>query len=98
MQERKVDLSKLQQDSRVREGKGYLARDDALYPKRFKNFARFHHQFKQLEYSLKPEAQSLSLLFEDTGIQFLALNSSWMIDEYHPGRSGINENALAKAL
>jgi predicted MPP superfamily phosphohydrolase len=98
MQERKVDLSKLEPDSLVREGKGYLVRKDKLYPKRFKNFARFHHQFKQLEYSLKPETQSLSVLFEDHGIQFLALNSAWMIDEYHPDRSGVNEKALAKGL
>src|SRR5215470_15501156 len=98
MQERKVDLSKLQQDSYVRQGKGYLVRDHELYPKRFKNFARFHHQFKQLEYPLKPEAQSLSVLFEETGIQFLTLNSAWMIDEFHPERSGVNEKALAKGL
>jgi hypothetical protein len=38
------------------------------------------------------------VLFEEIGIQFLALNSAWMIDEYHPGRSGVNEKALAKAL
>ncbi len=98
MQERKVDLSKLPADNYIKEGKGYLVRNDELYPKRFKNFARFHHQFKQLEYSLKAEEQSLSVLFEETGIQFLALNSAWMIDEYHKGRSGINEKAMAKAL
>src|SRR6266508_1736472 len=44
MQERKVDLSKLPPDSCVKQGKGYLVRDDSLYPTRFKNFARFHHQ------------------------------------------------------
>jgi WD40 repeat protein/GTPase SAR1 family protein/predicted MPP superfamily phosphohydrolase len=98
MQERKVDLSKRPPDSYVREGKGYLVRDDALYPTRFKNFARFHHQFKQMEYSLRPEAQSLSVLFEETGIQFLALNSAWMVDEYNPDRSSVNEKALAKGL
>jgi len=98
MQERKVDLSKLPPDSCVKQGKGYLVRDDALYSTRFKNVARFHHQFKQLEYSLKPESQSLSVLFEETGIQFLALNSAWMIDEYHPDRSSVNEKALAKSL
>jgi GTPase SAR1 family protein/predicted MPP superfamily phosphohydrolase len=96
--ERKVDLSRLPAGSYVRQGKGYLVRDDELYPKRFRNFARFHHQFKQLEYSLKAEDQSLSTLFEETGIQFLTLNSAWMIDEYHPDRSGVNEKALAKAL
>jgi GTPase SAR1 family protein/predicted MPP superfamily phosphohydrolase len=96
--ERKVDLSNLPQGSYVRQGKGYLVRNPDLYPTRFKNFARFHHQFKQLEYSMKPEAQTLSVLFEETGIQFLTLNSAWMIDEYHPDRSGVNEKALAKAL
>jgi GTPase SAR1 family protein/predicted MPP superfamily phosphohydrolase len=98
MQERKVDLSKLSPGSYVQQGKGFLVRDDARYPKRFANFARFHHEFKQLEYSLKPEAQSLSVLFETTGIQFLALNSSWMIDEHHTGRSCVNDLARAKGL
>ncbi|MGH9754012.1 MAG: TIR domain-containing protein, partial [Blastocatellia bacterium] len=97
-QERRVDIGKLAPGSFVKEGKGYLLRDDARYTERFGNFARFHHEFKQLEYSLRPEAQSLSLLFEKTGIQFLALNSAWMIDEFHPERSSINENALAKGL
>jgi hypothetical protein len=98
MQERKVDLNKAPPDSCVRQGEGYLVRDDALYPTRFKNFARFHHQFKQLEFSLRPETQSLSVLFEETGVQFLALNSAWIIDEYHPDRSSVNEKALAKGL
>jgi predicted MPP superfamily phosphohydrolase len=98
LQERKVDLGKLPPESYVREGNGYLVRDDARYPKRFTNFARFHHQFKQMEYSLKPEAQSLSLLFEETGIQFLALNSAWRLDEFHTARSGVNEKALARGL
>jgi small GTP-binding protein len=98
MQERKVDSGKLQPGSFVKEGKGYLVRDDALYPKRFTNFARFHHEFKQLEYPLKPEEQSLSLLFEEPRLQFLALNSAWKIDEFHSGRSAINEKALAKGL
>jgi GTPase SAR1 family protein/predicted MPP superfamily phosphohydrolase len=98
VQGRRVELSKLPSDSYVKEGKGYLVRDDARYPKRFTNFARFHHEFKQLEYALKPEAQVLSQLFHETGLQFLAFNSAWRIDEFHPHRSSINEKALAKGL
>lgn len=97
-QARRVDLGKLEPGNFVKQGEGYLVRDDERYPERFAHFARFHHEFKQLEYSLKPEAQSLSLLFEKTRIQFLALNSAWMIDEYHAERSAINEKALAKGL
>ena len=98
MQERRVDIVNLVTGSFVKQGKGYLIRDDARYPKRFANFARFHHEFKQLEYSLKPELQSLALLFEETRIQFLALNSAWLVDEFHPERSAVNEKALAKGL
>jgi WD40 repeat protein/GTPase SAR1 family protein len=98
MQERKVDPASLRPGSYVRQGNGYLLRDDARYPQRFLNFARFYHQFKQMEYPLRPEAQSQSTLFEDSGIQFLALNSAWMIDEFHAVRSGVNEAALAQGL
>ena len=61
MQERKVDLSKLSPDNCVRQGKGYLVRDDALYPTRFKNFARFRFQrvFQLFELVMEPRDHSL---------------------------------------
>ncbi|HHT9135803.1 MAG TPA: metallophosphoesterase family protein [Candidatus Wunengus sp. YC60] len=95
---RAVDVSKLPADSYVEQEKVYLIRDDTAYPKRFENFTRFYHQFTQQEYPLSPETQGFSLLFEENGIQFLAMNSSWQIDEYYPKRSSINEVCLANVL
>ena len=40
----------------------------------------------------------MSILFEQTGIQFLTLNSSWHIDEWFRDRSGIHQGALVRGL
>ncbi|HEX9000120.1 MAG TPA: hypothetical protein VGB07_09505, partial [Blastocatellia bacterium] len=82
----------------IQQGKGYLLRDDAEYPRRFENFGRFYHQLTQYPYSLKPDGQFRSLLFDELRIQFLELNSAFEIDEYFPERSGIQQSALANAL
>jgi hypothetical protein len=37
------------------------------------------------------------ILFDDTRLQFLALNSAWEINEYHRYRASINQSALALA-
>jgi small GTP-binding protein len=97
-QKRKVDASKLEQGSYVEQGEGYLIRDEDRYPKRFENFGKFYHQLTQLPYPLQGEQQCIPLLFEDTRIQFLAMNSAWEIDEYHQNRSGIHPSALVKGL
>jgi small GTP-binding protein len=98
LQVRKVDVATLAAGSYVKQGNGYLVRDDARYARRFGNFARFYHEFKQLEYPLAPESQCLPVLFEETGIQFMAMNSAWLIDEFHPDRSIISEAGLTKGL
>lgn len=95
---RAVDVSKLPNGSYVQQGDGYLLRDDTVYQKRFENFTRFYHQFTQEEYPMNPDRQGFSLLFKEKGIQFLAMNSSWEIDEYYTSRSSIHEACLANAL
>jgi GTPase SAR1 family protein/predicted phosphodiesterase len=95
---RRVVLSTLKQGSYVAQGEGYLIRDDSAYPKRFENFGRFYHELIQLPYPLQPAAQCVPILFDDTRLQFLALNSAWEIDEYRRERASINQSALAAGL
>ncbi|MEP7339331.1 MAG: TIR domain-containing protein [Acidobacteriota bacterium] len=96
--ERKVAAAKLKEGSFIKQGNLYGLRDESEYPKRFENFARFYHQLTQYPYSLKPESQFRSLLFDELRVQFLELNSAFEIDEYFPERSGIQQSALANAL
>lgn len=42
--------------------------------------------------------QGTSILFPDTGIQFLTLNSCWKIDSLDRKRSGVHEPAVANAI
>ncbi|HEU4410857.1 MAG TPA: metallophosphoesterase [Polyangiaceae bacterium] len=78
---------------------GYYVRDDARYPDRFKNFSRyFYHPVLQQEYPLAAEQQCLPFLAPADGLQFLAMNSAFEIDEHFPARSGIHDGALARGL
>ena len=97
-QRRKVDLKKLKPGSYVEQGDGLLIRDEGKYPARFENFGKFYHELLQQPYPLKTEVQCIPFLFEETRIQFLAMNSAWEIDEFHKERSSINESALADGL
>ncbi len=97
-QERKVDVKKLKDGSFVKKEDIYLVRNEENYPRRFNNFAAFYDQLLSQKYPDKPKHQGLSFLFPDTGLQFIALNSSWLIDEYHPERAAINPEALARVL
>ncbi|HMY75252.1 MAG TPA: TIR domain-containing protein, partial [Blastocatellia bacterium] len=96
--ESKVTAAQLREGRFVQQGKGYLLRDDAEYPRRFENYGRFYHQLMQYPFSMKPELQFRSLLFDELRVQFLELNSAFEIDEYFPERSGIHPSALANAL
>src|SRR6185295_6592436 len=49
-------------------------------------------------YALSPQDQGQSALFAELGIQVLALNSAWQIDEYFPERSAIHPGALNRLL
>ena len=96
---RQVDASRLKPGTFIEEHTGYLLRDEAKYRERFKNFSQhFYHPLMQKEYPLAPEEQCLSLLFRETRLQFLAMNSAWEIDEYFPERSSISEPSLSRGL
>lgn len=95
---RLVDVHKLPAGSFVAQGDGYLIRDEPKYPARFTNFGKFYHSLVQQPYPTKPDEQSMSFLFPETGLQFLTLNSAWEIDEFFPHRSSINQSALAYGL
>jgi small GTP-binding protein len=83
----------------VRQGDGFLVRNIAGYPERFRNFSeQLFHPLFQRPYSLVPEEQVQCPLFEDLGLQVLALNSAYQIDEYFPDRSAIHLGALARLL
>lgn len=96
---RQVDLDSLRAGTYVRQGNGVLIRNDKRYPMRFKNFSdRFYMFLRQEEYPLAFEEQAIPFLFTESGIQLLALNSCWEIDEFFPHRASIYSRALAKGL
>ena len=96
---RQVDTRRLKPGLFVELERGYLLREEAKYPERFKNFSQhFYHPLTQRAYPLAPEEQCLPLLFTESRLQFLAMNSAWEIDEYFPERSGICEQALSRGL
>jgi small GTP-binding protein len=66
----------------------FLVRDESDYPNRLKQFSdAFYHKITSTEdYPLAPEQQGFSYFFEDTGVQFLALNTAWEIDQFFPKR------------
>ena len=93
------DLKNLPKDSYVKQGDGYLIRLDEQYPKRFDNFAAFYKGLLNEQFSTDDiKDQCLPYLFEEDGLQFLTLNSSWQIDRYFPKRASINSDALERGL
>ncbi|UQA55667.1 metallophosphoesterase [Polyangium aurulentum] len=99
VKKRSVDEKSLLPGKYKPQGDLYEIRDDALYPNRFRNFSQyFYHPLVQEPYPLAPEGQCIPLLYADLGLQFLALNSAWEIDEYFPDRSGAHPGALARGL
>jgi small GTP-binding protein len=95
---RQVDSARVPKGHLIKQGDGYLVRDPKRYPDRFQNFRKFHHQFTQRAYAEQADRQYGVSLYEATGIQVLALNSAWEIDEQFPERSGIEPAALSNAL
>lgn len=92
-------LGAIDPEIHVQQGDGFLVQNATSYPERFRNFSeQFFHPLFQRPYSLVPEEQAHCVLFEDLGIQVLALNSAWQIDEYFQGRSAIHLGALARLL
>jgi small GTP-binding protein len=96
---RQVDTKELHEGRYHEQEDGYLLRDEARYPERFRNFSQhFYHPLLQKEYPLLPEQQCIPSLFSETRLQFLAMNSAWEIDEYFQDRSSIAQAALARGF
>src|SRR5579862_369913 len=71
----------------------------AKYPERFKAFSDgFFHKFVQKAYPLDIASQGIAIPFWETGIQFLAFNSCWQIDQFNRKRQSIHPDAVANAL
>jgi small GTP-binding protein len=96
---RKVKIEELSADQYLEQGDGYLILDEKRYPNRLINFSHdFYHPLLQKEYPLAFKEQCIPILFEQTGIQFITLNSSWKVDEWFQRRSNIHPDALAYGL
>ena len=73
---RQVDKDKLKDGTYKKKDDVYLIRDDKRYPDRFHDFSHdLYHPLIQSPYPLDFQKQARQYPFEDTGIQFLALNS-----------------------
>jgi hypothetical protein len=83
----------------VKQGEIFLARNVGKYPLRFKSFSdSFYHKFLQRPYPMDYAEQGIAIPFWETGLQFLTLNSCWQIDKFNRKRSGINVEAVARAI
>jgi hypothetical protein len=83
----------------VKQGDIILARNPEKYPLRLKQFSdMFYHKFLQRPYPLDYSKQGIAILFWETGIQFLTLNSCWQIDQFNRKRSGVNVGAVAHVI
>lgn len=96
---REVDAARLAVGTYRQQGDLFEIRNDALYPNRFKNFSEFFfHPLVQRAYPLAFEQQGCAYLYPELGLQFLALNSAWEIDEHFRERSSIHKGALSRGL
>ena len=95
-----TNVDGVKDDQWVKKGDIYLVRDEGEYPKRLKRFsdAFFHKVVPAQPYPLDPADQGMSYLFDDTQIQFLALNSAWQIDQFNRKRSGLHRDAVSNAI
>jgi 3',5'-cyclic AMP phosphodiesterase CpdA len=96
---RSIDPKTLKPGRFKEQGDLYEIRDDERYPQRFRSFSRyFYHPLLQEPYPLPSEQQCIPILCAELGVQFLAMNSAWEIDEYFQDRSGIHPGALSRGL
>ena len=97
--ERRVDVDGLAEGTYRQQGDDFLIRTDEDYPRRFSNYSdSFHHKITQEPYPMACDRQGISYFFKDDGLQFLALNSCWEIDEYFPERSSVHPEAVSHCL
>ncbi|HEY5909971.1 MAG TPA: TIR domain-containing protein [Verrucomicrobiae bacterium] len=83
----------------VKQGDIILVRNSEKYPLRLKAFSdSFFHEFLQRPYPLDCTAQGVAIPFWETGIQFLALNSCWQIDQFNRKRAGMHVEAVANVI
>ncbi len=83
----------------VKQGEIVLARNPEKYPLRFKPFSDgFFHKFLQKPYPTDYPLQGMAIPFWETGLQFLALNSCWQIDQFNRKRAGMHPEAVAHVL
>jgi len=68
------------------------------YPQRFERFRRVYHRLTGVDYPLDPTLQCHNRLYEETGIQFLMLNTACAIDRNFPVRIELNPAARANGL
>jgi len=96
---RKTDISDIKQGTFIEQGNGLLIRDEERYPKRFNNFSKyFYKPLTGKDYPLNYEDQIIPYFCSEKNILFLAINSSWEIDEYFNNRSSIHAGALSRGL
>jgi Icc-related predicted phosphoesterase len=96
---RVLDVKSLEGVSFVEQGNGYLVRNTQKYPQRFSSFSKnFYHPLIQREYPLESKDQCILTPFYEDGLQFLAMNSCWEIDEFHQTSSSINLSSLSRGL
>jgi predicted phosphodiesterase len=96
---RSVDLGKLDSGSYSVQGDTIQIKDEDKYSTRFEEFSvDLYCQLFGKPYSSDQKFQFHDVIFHDTRIQFLALNSCYEIDCYNPKNSGISSEALAEAL
>jgi WD40 repeat protein/GTPase SAR1 family protein len=84
----------------LKEGRLILVPNAARYPQRLRQFSEtFFHPLLQKPYPLDDEVeQGMAYPFHETGIQFLAFNSCWWIDQFHRDRARVSMGAVAHAV
>ena len=96
---RQVNEQQLKRGRYLEQEKVFLIQQEDTYPQRFAHFSRhFYRPLFQRDYPLSYKQQAMPLLFPETRLQFLALNSCWEIDEFFPDRSSIHPGALTQGL
>jgi len=95
------DVTKLVPGIWIQQGNIYLKRNPAVYPLRFEPFNRcLFEPVTGRPYPLEVAEQGLvqSFFKGAYGLQFVALNSCWELDEFDRKHSGILPDAVAHAL
>jgi DNA repair exonuclease SbcCD nuclease subunit len=101
VQGRHINVDEGVRDGRIKQfGDLVLQRaGQEAYGKRLSKFSEcFYRPVFDEAYALDPERQFHVRTFADERVQFLALNSSWQIDEFNSGRASLNATALGAGL